>query len=92
MGDVGHVWPPLIYWPKWKFPKHPRGARAPGAILLWRNPIAIAVVSEHLAPIVPPITWRAMQILRENRDGASLERAVICERPMLGLECAPPPP
>jgi hypothetical protein len=37
LGESNDLWPPLIYWPKWRMPKHPREARAPGSILLWRN-------------------------------------------------------
>ena len=37
MGEANDLWPPLIFWPKWRFAKHPREAREPGSILLWRN-------------------------------------------------------
>ena len=56
MGESGDLWPPLIHWPKWRFPKHPREARAPGSILLWRNAKAWT-----LSPRLPLLT-RAFEI------------------------------
>ena len=73
LGDVGHTWPPLIYWPKSRFPKHPREAKNAGDILLWRKAEAIEAVTEHLAPIVPPITIHAARILAENGACATNE-------------------
>jgi len=73
MGDVGHTWPPLIYWPKSKFPRHPREAREAGSILLWRHRRAIEIVSEHLAPVVPPIAWRAMEIWEQAKRAADAD-------------------
>jgi hypothetical protein len=54
-----------IYWPKWKFPKHPREARAPGSILLWRNAKALDVIAP-LAAMVLPLVTRAFEIYSEG--------------------------
>lgn len=64
MGESGDLWPPLINWPKWRFPKHPREARAPGSILLWKNAKALETVAP-LAPLVLPLTARAFEIYSE---------------------------
>ncbi len=58
MGEGNDLWPPLIYWPKFRFPKHPREARAPGSILLWRNAKAL----DAMAPMVLPLVTRAFEI------------------------------
>jgi len=46
---------------KRKFPKHPREARAPGSILLWRNAKALDAIAP-LAPLVLPLVTRAFEI------------------------------
>ena len=61
MGESNDLWPPLIYWPKFRFPKHPREARAPGSILLWRNAKALDAIAP-LAPLVLPLVTRAFEI------------------------------
>lgn len=61
MGDNSYLWPPLIYWPKWRMPKHPREACEPGSILLWRHPKALSALA-HLASLVTPLAARAFAI------------------------------
>ena len=60
-GESGDLWPPLIYWPKIRFPRHPREARALGSILLWRNAKALDAIAP-LAPLVLPLVTRAFEI------------------------------
>ncbi len=64
MGEANDLWPPLIYWPKFQFPKHPREAREPGSILLWRNAKALDAIGP-LAPLVLPLVSRAFQLYEE---------------------------
>jgi hypothetical protein len=71
MGDPDEAWPPLIYWPKWKFPKHPREARGRQPILLWRSAVALAITSAMLAPVIEPITERALCIHAELMRSAA---------------------
>jgi hypothetical protein len=63
MGDLGYTWPPLICWPKAFFPSHPREAREPGSILLWRSHRAAEFVTDHVGPVAVPVTVRAVEIL-----------------------------
>lgn len=70
MGDGSYCWPPLIHWPKWRFPKHPREAREPGSILLWRNAKALNAVGS-LAPLVTPLANRAFEIYSAHSFAAN---------------------
>ncbi len=67
LGEANDLWPPLIYWTKMRFPKHPREARAPGSILLWRNAKALDAVAP-LAPMVLPLVTRAFEIYAELKE------------------------
>ena len=62
MGDPDDAWPPLLCWPKWKLPKHPREVRGSRTMLLWRNAAALAIPTVALAHIVEPIAERAFEI------------------------------
>lgn len=68
MGDIDGEWPPLIYWPKWKMPKHPRETRGRDGVtmLLWRNKEAAEMVIRELAPVVAPIIAVAAHILDDE--------------------------
>ena len=70
LGKSGDLWPPLIHWPKFRFSKHPREARAPGSILLGRNAKALDAIAP-LAPLVLPLVTRAFEVYgdleRSNR-------------------------
>ena len=61
LGESDDLWPPLIHWPKWRFP---REARAAGSILLWRNAKALDAIAP-LAPLVLPLMTRAFEIYAE---------------------------
>ena len=76
MGDIGHTWPPLIHWPKTRFPKHPREAQDQGSILLWRSARAAETVRAHVAPISALVISRAMAILSAETQ-ASAQRGVL---------------
>jgi hypothetical protein len=61
-------WPPLIYRQKSCFPKHPREAREPGSILLWRNAKALRAIAE-MTPLIPPLASRAFEIYAKRSRG-----------------------
>jgi hypothetical protein len=67
MGNADAPWPPLMYRPKWRMPKHPREARCKHRgefkILLWRNAAALALPMIIAEPVAAPITQRARELL-----------------------------
>jgi hypothetical protein len=76
MQDAGGAWPPLICWPKWRLPKHPREARGDRALLLWRNPAALLIPMIVAEPVVGPATRRALEIF-EGHVGFPVPSATI---------------
>jgi hypothetical protein len=73
LGESGDLWPPLIHWPKWRLPKHPREARALGSILLWRNAKALDAIAP-LAPLVLPLVTRAFEISASYAEWTRIRR------------------
>ena len=59
LGESNDLWPPMR--PKWRMPRHPRDAREPGSILLWRNKKALDV-----APLA--LVARAFNIYETGLD------------------------
>ena len=73
MGEANDLWPPLICWPKWRLAKHPREARRPGSILLWRSTKALDAIAP-LAPLVLPLVTRAFEIYDDLDQSNCLQR------------------
>lgn len=81
---AGGIWPPLMFWPKTRFPKHPRDVQ-PGSVLLWRSAKSLDIVAQEMAPFVWATVLRAFEIYARNTDSLDLQAEIAGLRQQSGL-------